>query len=573
MAAMLRQGLPILVARRRLALAVGASVPAAASWQLLGLKAPGTRLPAPSACDELRLVPVQEAPRVTLLQLVCRFFQLGFWLLPISAMLCLGLVGKDSTSEMAPALLVRCLQQCGPTFVKLGQWLATRRDLFSDPCCRRLAELHEEVPLSFTVEEEELKRRCNASGLPLAALDDRAPIGAGCVSQVYRGELEDGRVVAVKLRRPHIDRQVAVDIALFRLLGSFVESVRSDLRWLSVRDGIDNFGTHLRHQLDFRVEARNLLRFGENFRRDRFIRVPEVHHAADDILVTSFVGGSSLSEILSPERGGAQELGDTMRVQLWTVLGSMVSKMIFADNFVHQDLHPGNIRITFRCQTEDATSRRSRAAATPNGSPSAHDRLRACVESARDSLVEPLRAAGFRVGGAPFEVHLLDAGLALSIQDCKMAFFSECVKHSVTGHVDACGRAFLTIHERLGLAEFGIAKDRFVTQAGRLAASAMLTQKGCWRSLGFESENEYLNARLGGYFGRMAQLFSEHRIRMDHEIWSLLNSFALIEGSMYELNGSTNVLRCVLPYVFDIRSLASLFQAKSALSASESASS
>jgi len=151
-------------------------------------------------------------------------------------------------------------------------------------------------------------------------------------------------------------------------------------------------------------------------------------------------------------------------------------------------------------------------------------------------------------GRAPFEIHLLDAGIAVQVTEQKRAFFADVVRHAVMGQVEAAGVAFLAIHEKLGLADLAVAKEHFTWAIGSLASGAVITRNN-WEALGFASEEEYKQSRLSHYFARMAQLFSEHRIRMDHEIWALLTSFALIEGSMHELNGSNNVLRCVLPYV------------------------
>merc|ERR1712137_407380 len=97
--------------------------------------------------------------------------------------------------------------------------------------------------------------------------------------------------------------------------------------------------------LDFRVEAHNMRCFKANFAGDRFVKVPDVHHADEDVLVTSLVGELSLGQLM---RDGAEQLDGVLRLGLWDVLGRMVAKMVFSDNFMHQDLHPGNIRLTIR---------------------------------------------------------------------------------------------------------------------------------------------------------------------------------------------------------------------------------
>eukprot|EP00746_Dinoflagellata_sp_MGD_P154062 gnl/MRDRNA2_/MRDRNA2_84610_c0_seq1.p1 gnl/MRDRNA2_/MRDRNA2_84610_c0~~gnl/MRDRNA2_/MRDRNA2_84610_c0_seq1.p1 ORF type:complete len:255 (-),score=55.68 gnl/MRDRNA2_/MRDRNA2_84610_c0_seq1:611-1324(-) len=138
--------------------------------------------------------------------------------------------------------------------------------------------------------------------------------------------------------------------------------------------------------------------------------------------------------------------------------------------------------------------------------------------------------------------------MALALTEQKQNCFKDIVRHAVTGNVEAAGQAFFDIHDCQGLADKAIEKEKFIRVVGTLVRSAMITMQG-WETLGFRSEEEYLNARLGVYFSMVSQLFADHRIRLDYDIWTLLTSFALIEGSLAELNGTTNILRCVLPYL------------------------
>lgn len=531
---LLRRSLLVVTSRPKVLIAVGSTSLSLPFFGLINI-----RQQKGVACHRALHTPTLAplpSPHITPFQLFCRLVRLSIWLLPISLLVSLGMIGKDARSGVAPAILARCLEQCGPTFVKLGQWLASRRDLLSDAACQRLAQLHLDVKSSFSVEEQKLLERCKQEGLPMRSIDCSAPLGAGCVAQVYHGETKDGIEVAVKLRRPHIREQVAIDVCLLKFLAGQAERTWTDLKWLSLREALGAFGQYMEEQLDFRREGSNLNRFQENFAFHEVVRVPEVHHQSEDMLVMSFVHGRSLSEVLNDG-----DMCDTVRLQLWDTLGKMVSKMVFQDNFVHQDLHPGNIRVTWQ---QDASTISDQLPAREGISTCWLGRL---PGPAQRFALWCQNASPFQFG-MPFEIYLLDAGMALAVTEQKREFFADVVRHAVLGHAEAAGQAFLTIHERLGLTDLAVAKEEFVKVVGALARGAMVSQKD-WSAMGFQSEEEYLNCRLGTYFAKIAQLFADHHIRMDYEIWSLLTSFTLIEGSMYELNGSNNILRCVLPYV------------------------
>merc|ERR1719331_2233951 len=100
----------------------------------------------------------------------------------------------------------------------------------------------------------------------------------------------DGRVVAVKCRRKNVSQKIEVDIDLLVILAKIAELFYSDLKWLSLGDGITFFTTFMRRQTDLRLEAEHLRRFHENFSgTDAEVRVPDVHYFSEDVLVMEFV--------------------------------------------------------------------------------------------------------------------------------------------------------------------------------------------------------------------------------------------------------------------------------------------
>jgi ubiquinone biosynthesis protein len=226
----------------------------------------------------------------------------------------------------------------GATFIKVGQIASTRGDLLPAPVIRELARLRDEVP---PFPAEEVRRTVETQlGKPLDALFasfDLAPVAAASVAQVHRAVLPDGRVVAVKVRRPDIERKVALDRSILLATGRTLERVVPSLRLIALEGALRQFCDAVEEQLDLRVEAENNRRFTANFADDPELVFPEIVPAlcAEGILTMEFIEGVHERDL---ESSGI----DSKRVALAGM--RCVCRMIFSHGFVHADLHPGNMR-------------------------------------------------------------------------------------------------------------------------------------------------------------------------------------------------------------------------------------
>lgn len=267
---------------------------------------------------------------------------------------CLGLCTlfvRRSGSEARQAFLGRQLalfcRRAGATFVKLGQVLATRADLFSEPFCRELGQLHDRVgPFSFELVRRTIFAELGQAPEELFTRLDPYPVASASISQVHRGTLPDGREVALKVLRPGVEREVATDLRammFWTVLLYWVPVVRR----VGLSRVLVEFADALRRQLDLRIEAANNRRFLVNFRGDPEVSFPELVDAlsARRVLCMTFVEGRRVLEL-------GQE--DKHRARRVAAIGyRMLLKMIFIDGFVHADLHPGNIFVRERAGRDE----------------------------------------------------------------------------------------------------------------------------------------------------------------------------------------------------------------------------
>lgn len=186
---------------------------------------------------------------------------------------------------------------------------------------------------------------------------DAEPVGTGCVAQVHRAILlrdveGGGRVgdeVAVKVVHPAARDRVDADLELLRHAARVVEYLVPRARWCSVASAVDEFAKNLSAQMDMRREASNLERLAENFRDVDDVSFPLPRRAltSADVLVEDFVRGTSMKDFLRRcGGGGGGGVEDRVKDALAIIGVKAVCKMIFHDNLLHGDMHPGNIVVT-----------------------------------------------------------------------------------------------------------------------------------------------------------------------------------------------------------------------------------
>jgi ubiquinone biosynthesis protein len=231
------------------------------------------------------------------------------------------------------------MTQLGATFIKMGQVMSTRPDLFAPEVIDELRVLQDRLPpFAFWRVRRIIEQDF---GQPLSERFselDRVPVAAASVAQVHRGRLIDGTEVAVKVLRPSIRRHVERDAAIL-IFGARLLHISPSLQLSDPVGHTRHFVQAIIDQTDLRLERDNYRRFRDNFKGEQGVEFPIVHeeHCTERVLTMEFIRGVKLDQLPADEYPVLAK-----RVRL------MMFKMCFEDGFLHADLHPGNMMVVNR---------------------------------------------------------------------------------------------------------------------------------------------------------------------------------------------------------------------------------
>lgn len=231
------------------------------------------------------------------------------------------------------------LQDLGPAYIKFGQVLATRGDMFDAEFARGLSVLKDKVP-PFPMETAE-KMMAAEWGAPwskhLASLSE--PVAAASVAQVHKGVLHTGETVAVKVLRPNILRRMTNDMNTIALVANLAHGAVPNLRRLRPKDFVAEARRAVMLELDLRLEAAAQSEMAEIAEDTGLFRVPGLHWdlVGKDILVTEWIDGTALSSDAILELPLAQRQALATKV-IQSFLASTFEYGVF-----HADMHEGNL--------------------------------------------------------------------------------------------------------------------------------------------------------------------------------------------------------------------------------------
>ncbi len=235
------------------------------------------------------------------------------------------------------------LEKLGPTFIKLGQLLSTRADLLPKPYLEALERLQDHVePISY----EEVERIVSSElGIRISkafAGFETEPLAAASLAQVHRAYMRDGRAVVVKVQRPNIREQIVEDLEALNEIARFLDAHTELGRRYEFENMLVNLRKSILRELDFKMEANNLIAIGQNLAEFEKIIVPDPveDFTTSRVLTMEYIPGKKIT-MLSPLRvleiDGAGLAEELVRAYL---------KQILIDGLFHADPHPGNVFLT-----------------------------------------------------------------------------------------------------------------------------------------------------------------------------------------------------------------------------------
>lgn len=251
--------------------------------------------------------------------------------------------GRVAQNERKRAIRLRkIITRLGPAYIKVGQALSTRPDLVPTTYLDELSHLQDQLPpfpneLAYRFIEEELGDRPEEIYAELSP----NPVAAASLGQVYKGKLKTGETVAVKVQRPGLRENIALDIYILRTLAGWAQrnlkQVRSDL--VSI---MDEFGTRIYEEMDYTQEGHNAERFASLYGHLPDIYIPKIYwkYTQRRVLTMEWINGTKLTQ---PEALRAQGID---AVHLIEVGVQCSLRQLLEHGFFHADPHPGNLLAT-----------------------------------------------------------------------------------------------------------------------------------------------------------------------------------------------------------------------------------
>ena len=249
----------------------------------------------------------------------------------------------EPSADTSPEQLADDLEAMGPTYVKVGQVLASRPDLLPEPYLKALARLQDKVkPFAFSQVEEIVTAELGVRISKAFSRFDSEPLAAASLGQVHSAALRDGRPVVVKVQRPGIAAQIAEDFEVLAQIAEFFDEHTEIGRQYRFLNMLEEMRITIQQELNYEREAQNLITVGNNLAEFELIQVPQPipDYSTRRVLTMDYVRGrkiTALGPLANLELKGSALAEELFRAYL---------KQVLVDGIFHADPHPGNVFVT-----------------------------------------------------------------------------------------------------------------------------------------------------------------------------------------------------------------------------------
>lgn len=442
---------------------------------------------------------------------------------------------------------ISIIEYLGPGYIKLAQWASTRRDLFSPMICNKLSKLqcsarthkwkytHDALVKSFGADYA-------SKGLLITS---QSPIlGSGAVAQVYKGYLLHYGPVAIKVLHPNVSYHIENDLHLLQCIGNFLQSyiLPNEMKpCMDIPTITSNMSHVLRSQVDLTVESENLITFHENFSNNQAhenIRInfplPVKDWVSSTVLVEDLIiDAKPISSFVNNNNSKNNNNNDVVsRKRLAQPLFNAFLKMLFVDNFLHCDLHPGNILVS----TATNKSKNNNSAVISNSNKYFYNNNKVLNESNSPTTT----------------ITLLDAGLTHQLskkdfQNLKDLFLAIVLNDGMTAGKLMISRArnnqqnnnYNKQPSPNDIKQFSIGIQDIV--------SDFHNQK--LESVG--SKLTLNSIQIGSLLTRVLDLCRKYKVEMDPVMVNVVVSTIVLEGLGRSLDPDLDLMDCALPFLIE----------------------
>lgn len=248
--------------------------------------------------------------------------------------------GPDHHTMSIPERLRHAIEALGPTYVKLGQILATRHDLLGPEWTTELAKLHNHVSaVDWEAIAPQLREDLGADPHEIFLDFSTTPIAAASMAQIYRARLQTGEEVVLKVRRPNLRPTIEADLRLLGHVASLLAQANTDWARFNPEGIISYLASAMRDELDFVREGHNCEQLAACFTDNPYIVFPTIYWqwTSERLLVQDYVAGinPTRTDVLAQNGLDAQQIAQRGALA--------VLQMILQDGVFHADPHPGNL--------------------------------------------------------------------------------------------------------------------------------------------------------------------------------------------------------------------------------------